>query len=273
MSAALGHWPNAPLAYVLAEVRFEPVLEIEKYVPPLQTRLRKNYPRFNRIEQVAVLQTASQQEVQSSSLQARLPPRWEFGSDSNHVGVILLQHSLVFHTTTYETYPIFSQAWREVMTQVGECIPNLFTKRIGLRYLDFILPNAGETPEDYAVDRLRCDPEPGLPYQSHHGLTLAQYDLEKGSLGVRYLRGTGQPKLPPDLAELSLHPSVIMQRAVDAEQPTAVLDIDRFMELSAAYDVETLSGQFERLNDDVRKVFKALTTDHARTVWSEEPPK
>lgn len=273
MSAALGHWSNAPLAYVLAEVRFEPVLEIEKYVPSLQTSLRERYPRFNRIEQVAVLQASSQQEVQSSSLQARLPPRWEFGSDSNHVGVILLQHSLVFHATAYETYVAFGQEWRKVMTQVGECIPNLFTKRIGLRYLDFILPNAGETPENYAVDRLRCDPEPGLPYQSHHGLTLAQYDLEEGSLVARYSRGTGQPKLPPDLAMLSLRPSAIMQRAVDAEQPTAVLDIDRFMELSAVYNVEALSKQFVRLNADIRMAFKALTTDHARAVWSVEPPK
>ena len=38
MSAALGHWPNAPLAYVLAQVRFEPFLEIEKHIPVLQSR-------------------------------------------------------------------------------------------------------------------------------------------------------------------------------------------------------------------------------------------
>lgn len=32
MSAALGRLPNAPLAYVLAQVRFEPFLEIEKCI-------------------------------------------------------------------------------------------------------------------------------------------------------------------------------------------------------------------------------------------------
>lgn len=271
MSAALGHWPNAPLAYVLAQVRFEPVLEIEKYVPPLQTSLRECYPRFKPTEQI-VLQLLPQQEAQPPRMQPASLPRWEFGSGSNHAGVILQQDSLVLHATAYETYATFSQAWLEVMMRFGEQIPNLFTSRIGLRYLNFILPNAGETPEDYAANRLRCDPEPGLPYRSHRGLTLAQYDLEMGSLAVRYSRGTGQPTLPPDLVEPSLRPSAIMRRAASVEQPTAVLDIDRFMDLSAAYDAEALAKQFERLNGDIRVAFKALTTDHARAVWCGEPP-
>ena len=276
MSAALGQWPNAPLAYVLAQVRFEPFLEIEKCIPALQSSLRDQYPRYLRTEQV-VFQVLPQPESQTPRVQPARLLRWEFGSVSNRAGVVVQQDSLVLRATEYETYASFGQRWREVMRRVGEQIPNLFTSRLGLRYIDLILPNPDETPEDYMADRLRCDPAPGLPYQKHRGLTLAEYQLAEGSLAVRYSRLTGQPALPPDLvpeppASLGLEPSAIMQRAVSADQPTAVLDIDRYMPLSMAYEADGLADRFKRLHEDIQVAFRALTTDQARAVWSREPP-
>jgi uncharacterized protein (TIGR04255 family) len=275
MSAALGHWPNAPLAYVLAQVRFEPFLEIEKYIPALQSSLREQYPRFLRTEEV-IFQVLPQPEGQPPRVQPASLPRWELGSASNHASVILQQDSLVLRATEYETYATFGQRWRDVMRRVGEQIPNLFTNRIGLRYIDFILPNPGETPEAYMAERLRCDPEPGLPYRKHRGLTAAEYHLEHGSLAVRYSRLTGQPTLPPDLeplASLALEPPAIMQRIVSADQPTAVLDIDRYMPFSKGYDADDLADLFDqRLHQDIQMAFQALTTDHARAMWSGAPP-
>ena len=275
MSAALGHWPNAPLAYVLAQVRFEPFLEIEKYIPALQSSLREHYPRFLRTEQV-IFQVLPQSEGQPPRVQPASLIRWELGSVSNHASVIVQQDSLVLRATEYETYAAFGQQWRNVMRRVGEQIPNLFTNRIGLRYIDFILPNPGETPEAYMAERLRCDPEPGLPYRKHRGLTAAEYHLEQGSLAVRYSRLTGQPALPPDLeplASLALESSAIMQRTVSPDQPTAVLDIDRYMPLSKGYDADELADLFDkRLHQDIQLAFKALTTDHARAMWSGAPP-
>lgn len=199
---------------------------------------------------------------------------WEFGSGSNYEGVIVQQDSLVFHVTAYETHEQFGQAWQWVMSRVGEQLPHLFVSRIGLRYIDFIVPNVGEFPKDYVADRLRCDPKPGIAYQSHRGLTAAEYHLagDRGHLAVRYSRGTGKPFLPPDLVELSLHPSAIMQRTVDEKHPTAVLDIDRFMALSVAYDADGLAEHFKQMHEDISLVFKALTTDHAHAVWNGAPP-
>lgn len=271
MSAALGHWPNAPLAYVLAQVRFEPFLEIEKYIPALQSSLREHYPRFRRTEQVA-FHVSPQLEAQPPQVQPASLLFWKFGSGSNQVGVVVQQDSLVLGATEYETYAVFGQWWRDVIGRVGEQIPHLFTNRIGLRYINFILPNAGETPEDYVADRLHCDPAPGLPYRDHRGLSLAEYHLERGTLAMRYLRGTGHLALPPDLVPLELEPSAIMQCGVSANQPTAVLDIDRYMPLNMPYDSAALADLFERLHQDIQVAFKALTTDHARAMWSGAPP-
>ena len=272
MSAALGRLPNAPLAYVLAQVRFEPFLEIEKCIPALQTHLRDRYPRFRRFERVGFEVVTD--EKQPPRVQPAGLVHWEFGTATHVEGIVVQQDSLVFHVTAYETHEQFGQAWQWVMNRVGEQLPRLFVNRIGLRYIDFIVPKVDELPEDYVVDRLRCDPEPGISSQSHRGLTAAEYRLDgdRGYLAVRYSRGTGQPRLPPDLVDLSLRPSAIMQQTVDEKQPTAVLDIDRYMALSATYDADALAEQFRQMHGETSTVFKALTTDYARMVWNGVPP-
>jgi len=92
---------------------------------------------------------------------------------------------------------------------------------------------------------------------------------------VRYSRLTGQPSLPPDLeplASLALESSAILQRTVSPD-PTAVLDIHRYMPLSKGYDADELADLFDkRLHQDIQLAFKALTTDHARAMWSGAPP-
>jgi len=275
MSAALGRLPNAPLAYVLAQVRFEPFLEIEKQIPALQGVLRERYPRFRRFER-AGFDIVWDDETPSPCVQPALSRHWELATATNHEGVVVQQDSLIFHATAYEDHEQFGQAWRWVMQRAGEHLPNLFVNRIGLRYINLILPSAGEIPAAYVVDRLRCDPDPRIPYRSHRGLTAAEYQLGegRGDLAVRYSRGMGPPTLPPDLTGLSLHPSESMQRAltVDAQQPTAVLDIDRFMTLGVVYAADPLAELFRPMHEEISAVFKALTTDHAHTVWKGVPP-
>ena len=93
---------------------------------------------------------------------------------------------------------------------------------------------------------------------------------------MRYSRLSGQPALPPDLeplASLALESSAIMQRTVSLDQPTAVLDIDRYMPFSKGYDADDLADLFDqRLHQDIQVAFKVLMTDHARALWSGAPP-
>ncbi len=86
MSAALGRLPNAPLAYVLAQVRFEPFLEIEKHIPALQTSLRDPYPRFRQLEQVG-FQVLTESEYQPPrGTTGRISPLGIRHSRPNHAG-------------------------------------------------------------------------------------------------------------------------------------------------------------------------------------------
>lgn len=265
-SRPLGRLPNAPLAYVLAQVRFQPILEIEKSIPSIQSALRDRYPRFNQ-----VAQTLIEIGPQGPSMQTLAAARWEFGSPTNKQGIILQTNSLVYHVTEYSNYEEFGQEFLIVMKEISAHVPHIFVDRLGLRYIDFIIPAQGKRPEDYVTDRLRCDPNPGIEYLGHTGITMAEYTLSEGKLAVRYARGTGKPGLPQDLATLSLEPSNVMLKEPPTGTETAILDTDRIVDLNMSFDSDTLIKRFDGMHNDLSKAFKTLTTEPALAAWSHNP--
>ena len=259
---ALGSLPNAPLAYVLAQVRFQPILEMHTLVPRIQTELRHTFPRFSEFKLAGI-------ELGSNGPQMVDPvSRWEFASASQRQGVMLLNNSLVFHATEYSAYPAFISSFTRVMEILGKLVQGIFVDRLGLRYIDFVIPSRGESPDLYVVPSLATRLEPGIPIQAYTSVSLTDFSLADGHLVVRYMRGRGMPPLPADLLPLQLLPSKIMAIKDAAAVDTAILDTDRFAEVSVPFEVSDLHQRFEVLHEDTSKAFKAIATPHAMKVWS-----
>ena len=89
---ALGRLSNAPLAYVLAQVRLLPVLDLDKHIPAIHSALRSTYPRYQAISQPYI--QINNEHVVDISQQAT---RYEFASAENTEGLILHSTSIVFH--------------------------------------------------------------------------------------------------------------------------------------------------------------------------------
>ena len=261
-SRALGRLPNAPLAYVLAQVRFQPILEMDKSVPSIQTALRLKYPRYREVK-VAGIEIGP-----NGARMLDAATRWEFTSASSRQGVILQTNSLVLHATEYSTYAAFSDSFHDVLKIVGDLVPGILVDRLGLRYIDFIMPSPGQNPDQFVVSSLGCRPDPGVPFESHSGVTTADYELADGHLIIRFTRGRGLPPLPPDLQPLSLAASDVMERKDADSVDTAILDTDRFIEISVPYDATNLLQRFESMHDHISRAFKAITTAHAVRTWS-----
>ena len=51
------------------------------------------------------------------------------------------------------------------------------------------------------------------------------------------------------------------------DQRTAVIDTDRFMDISEGLDVQLAIKRYQRLHDDISSTFKATVTSHALKVW------
>ena len=97
MANTLGAWGNAPLAYVLAEVRTELIADIKDYHPKLAGRLRDEYPIQRTMHAVRFVATGSQLLTEPEQ-----DPAWEFATPDNRTAVILRTNGVVLHATAYK---------------------------------------------------------------------------------------------------------------------------------------------------------------------------
>jgi len=198
-------------------------------------------------------------------------PAWECATPDNKVGVIVRSTGVVLHATRYEGSDAFLKELRHVLVIISEEVPSVYVSRLGYRYVDFVLPHPGETPEHYLDSRL--NPDLGIASDKDGALvtSVALYPMDRGQLTLRYTRGRGQPDLPPDLGTLSLSPSPPMERTTEITEstPTAVLDTDRMLTYSpvSMLDPNRIHDDFKLMRDDVRLVFDKAITDHARKTW------
>ncbi|MBI4755957.1 MAG: TIGR04255 family protein [Betaproteobacteria bacterium] len=262
-TGSLGQLPNAPLAYVLGAVKFDQQLNLDKHVPALQERLQGEFPRFRPVQE-AILNIAG-----GSAPQAVV--RYEFSSADNCHGVVLNQETLVFHVTGYSTYEDYGRRLDTVLQHVGAELKYLFVRRVGLRYVDVLIPEEGETPDDYVGPGLRSVPALSVPSQYRSGLVFSEFEMGQGMLVLRYATNRTKQGLPPDLQPLVLAEPEVMRRPVPDGALSGTLDFDRFVMLEAPFESTYVRSVFDLLHEDLSVAFREFTTDHARHVWSRRP--
>lgn len=265
MTDRLGAWTNAPLAYTLAEVRTERLADIEDYQPKLAGKLRDTYPIQRTMKTVNVITSGGQLVSEPSSDTA-----WEFATPDNRVAVMLRVNGLVLHATRYLDSKTFLTQLGKVVEALEKEVPSVYVNRLGLRYIDFVIPSRGEDPEAYVDGRL--NPDIGLSDVAERVTTasLSVYQMRSGAvLNLRYTRARGKPELPPDLSVLSLDKSPPMTEKVAKTRPTAVLDIDCHQPYSPVKRLNTSReiDRFVSLREISSNAFTTAITDHARKEW------
>lgn len=266
MTESLGAWTNAPLAYVLAEVRTEQVSDLSEYKAKLSAAFRSEYPIQRTLHSAKFVATSTGlQHVEPDQESA-----WEFATPDNHTAIIIRPHGLVLHATKYNDSVEFLRRLYSAVDVVTKEIPAIYVNRLGLRYVDFIIPHIGEQPEDYIDRRLN----PVVPIVETTGtpraMSLAVYPVTNGALTLRYIRGRGQPELPPDLATFALEKSPLMKKeGLAPDQPTAILDTDRVREFGKREPLDSamIRREFTSMRGDISNAFRSLITEHARKMW------
>jgi len=267
MTQRLGAWRKAPLAYVLAEVRTENLSDLKTYQPELAAAFRGQFP----IQRALVTARIIASSGGIPTVEPEQESAWEFATPDNGVALIIRPQGFVLHATTYKDHAEFLGRFHDALTLVAAKVPSIFVNRIGLRYVDFIIPRAGETPEAYVDSRLN----PYIPIPAATGtamaMSLTAYPMPNGRLTLRYIRGAGQPQLPPDLATIALAKSPLME-AIDVAitQTTAIMDIDRTREFGTREPLNpaAIRMEFQLIRDEISHLFKEiLITKHARQAW------
>jgi len=259
---------NAPVYYALAQAQFNPVAAMSKYVDQVQDRLRREgYPLYEP-QQVTHLLVPGPGQAQQVEPQITHVHQWLITRSDRTAGFILTQSAITYHTTHYDTRDDFIPELLRGLAAVHEAVTLDHVSRLGLRYLDAVLPRTGENVEQYIVGGLH-----GVEFNTKplYRLTESVFEtdtsplVKNGMLVARVHTMTAPLGFPPDLQPHSL----ILNPKFEVKEPRAhaVIDTDHFVEGRMPVDMEKLREQLLSLHATIKSVFKATTTDYARAVW------
>ena len=254
---------NQPLIFALAEFRFSPIFEIEKYIPKIQEALRKKYPM--------VSQKISQKiQFLPDGMDIDNIPRWIFVSADKLNAVEISAERIVYTTKNYPRFDGFSEACRTILEMIAEVLEPALILRVGLRYGDAVIEKEGEKLEEL-VDSSFLLPDLLLGVERDVQRTTETIIPTKvGFLVVRSLCGNMKVLCMADINQglfIPVKPELEPSKRV-------ILDFDHFWEVkdpaaSVAFNVVEIVGILASLHEPSREAFWNSTTDYARNViWS-----
>ena len=250
---------DAPLVYVLAQVRYSPILSMEKYIPDIQERVRKIFPKYRKAVLQSLTVGAGDQAPDLSKVD-----RWEFSNKDSDTGFVIQADSFVFHTTNYNKFEDFIEQFKFTLTHVQDAIDVSLVERIGLRYVDAIEPKAGEELGGYMVPGLYGFPLAELNAGMLISHTEAVAKTEVGTLILKATQKRDNRVLPPDLSPVG----ITVRRSIPDDRPTAIIDFDHYCEQSVDFAVDEIIKKITQLHDVTSIAFRATITDHAVQQWS-----
>lgn len=264
---ALGKWPNAPLALVLAQVRFDPEIDTDykKIAERLKGALGSSFPAMKAVHQVALLFGPQQQQESFGGGEVGR----ELRSDDDRRALRIQDGVMTYTTSLYQDSQHFLAEWRGMLDCLCEA-GGVKVLRFGLRYIDFIIPRDGKAPEDYFKDGFGKQPH---IFEDVAQTAFASHDYRRGSNGmmrVQFGRDIAPPSLPPDIGEGSITLSPALLRKYK-EGASAVLDVDRWSVDSRRLKADQIAEEFQLLRNDICEAFKRIITPEAEAEWSGQP--
>lgn len=257
---------NAPVYFTVAQVRFNPILNLDSYLSTIQPQMRDiGFPDYKQeILQRLVLPSGGADGGQFTSPSLAPHPRFIFGSMDSQSSFVLESNSFAFQTTAYDTFETFSSTLLNGLSILNKTLRLDFTERIGLRYLDAIQPNpASESLADYLIPEvLGLSQKLGGQLGHSVGETISISSVCQ--LVSRIIIQNGKVGLPPDL--LAVAPK-LNPRFTQSEGLHAILDNDAYSEQRVSFDLSSLEKSLLALHEEIRKSFEMTVSAHALKVW------
>jgi len=259
---------NAPVYFTVAQIQFNPILDMDGYLPAIQEKMRiTHFPDFKResVQQLTIPFASSSQVGQAVAPSFVPRARCIFGNIEGTTEFVLENNALALQTTAYDTFETFSKTLLDGLEIVHSALQLDFTQRVGLRYLDAVLPNQGESLSDYLTPEvlglaLKLT-ERRLSHSFNETVTLSS----KGKLVSRVIIQDGPVGLPPELLTLAPH---IDSRFTQFNGLHAIIDTDASTEPREALNIGKLGHGLFALHDEIEKSFVLTVTSTALERWS-----
>jgi uncharacterized protein (TIGR04255 family) len=256
---------RAPVYFAIVQVRFNPILTLESYVPQIQEQFRKHgFPDAQK-STLATFNLNLAVPTQESPPQVPIAQtaRYTFHNMDRTAGYILDQGALSYQTTEYDVFEKFAGDFRYGLQVVHDAVNLSFTDRIGFRYLDAVFPETTKSLGDYLNASVL-----GLSERFQEAIihSFSETRLRSADINViaRVIVQNGEVVFPPDLLPT---PLLIPDRFRTVQGRHAVLDTDGFVERRESFGVDRIGEHLRAIHDEIANVLHATVTPHAIKAW------
>lgn len=259
---------NAPVYFTIAQVRHNPVLRLGAYADEIQDRMRKvGYPDFKKGVAMAfslMSQEGDEQQGQPPVIE-RIDRLMFFNSD-NTQGFVVEKNAISFHTTEYDTFDTFVDEFMRGVGIVHECITLAHTERIGLRYLDAVVPPNGEKglPDYLTSGVLGIHSVLPKEIQVTNSMSSTHFITSECAVLARTFIQAGPLGFPLDIQPIGVK---IADRFQKINGVHAIVDTDASIEERHMMNLEALKSQLKTLRNGIEIAFKATVTSSALSAW------
>jgi uncharacterized protein (TIGR04255 family) len=255
-------WKKPPVFYTVAQLQFNEVLAIKKFIPDIQELLRgRGYPDFQKESSLHFSYDADINEIQPTKKQ-----RWVFSNQERTAGYLLQPNAVAFQASSYENFEQFSQEVIAGFQDVHSVLKLVYLERIGLRYLDAIIPEPGQSLEDLLAPGLLGFTRNNQKFKQSY--TEAVFDTENGNLVSKLYVFNGGLPLPPDIHPFTLN---LPARFTGHKGLNATLDNDCFtlkrLTLSDRFDSDLIMRELKGLKLNLKDIFQSSLSEFAVQEW------
>lgn len=250
---------KAPITLALCQIRFSPIRDIATYVPKVQVALRQAGYRLDMSGQVQEIVFGPQ------GPQTRPFDRWEFLNVEKSRSVIITEQFAAFQTTVYTNFEDFVPEVIRLMDALVGAGADILITRVGLRYVNAIVPSNGKNWRSYVGPGLH-----GIHLTSMTGALAAYHvfgETTHGRLLARMTQNSEGMLVPIEMGQQNL----ALQRQPPAPGTTITLvDIDHFKEWNKDF-IDYQPKAMEQLLWDLKAVtydvFRSFVTESAVEEW------
>lgn len=252
---------NPPVYLTLAQVRFNPILKLVDFLPSIQESFRHaGYPDFERQQLMTIHVSLQDGKPMPTPVSQE---RFQFGNVEKSHLFILDGQSLTLQSTKYGQFETFSECFAKGLEIVNQAVNLAFTERVGLRYLDRVMPREGETIEQYLADQVHglASRLGGKPLYS-----FAEALNEVGNIKLvsRVAIQEGPLSFPADLQAINM---VFSERFTSYTGKSAILDNDGFVEGREPFAASAVLKYLDAIHKVIGDAFKVAATPYAFLAW------
>jgi len=262
-SATTVHLSKNPIAMVLCQLRFSGIMGMDQtYLPEIQAKLRTLGFKNNVTRAVAHI------AMTPAGPQQQILPHYEFQSVDRSESVVINQEFVTYQATKYTTFTAFITRLMAVVEEVSIVTKGLTILKIGLRYIDAIIPLQDESWNKYVQAGFAGVALTSMsPVSIHHVHQVVAQFPDGAVMIIRILANSKELPLPPDLAMTKL--LLGNQRPVLDGVGAATIDMDHFCDLnSVEFDSAEITKKLKSLKDTIQRVWEQqVVTPEALGIW------